>query len=55
MQNPKWLSAMKNKLMLNGLVGEPEDIAYCVLYLTSDESRWVTGADFAVDGGTTAW
>ena len=35
-------------------LGEPEDIAYCALYLASDESRWVTGANFSVDGGVMA-
>ncbi|TAL98729.1 MAG: SDR family oxidoreductase [Paraburkholderia sp.] len=53
--NPEWFEPMKRKLMLNGQVGTPEDIAYCALYLASDESKWVTGADFAIDGGTTAW
>ena len=53
--DPRWFEPMKRKLMLNGRVGEPEDVAHCALYLASDESTWVTGADFAVDGGTTAW
>lgn len=35
-------------------LGEPEDIAYAVLYLASDESRFVTAAEFKVDGGITA-
>jgi len=33
---------------------EPIDVAYCALFLASDESRFVTGADFAVDAGSTA-
>ncbi len=37
-----------------GRLGTPEDIAYCALYLASDESSWVTGAVFPVDGGFTA-
>jgi len=37
-----------------GFIGEPIDIAYMDLYLASDESRWVTGADFMIDGGYTA-
>lgn len=32
-------------------LGTPEDIAYCALYLASDESTFVTGATFVVDGG----
>jgi NAD(P)-dependent dehydrogenase (short-subunit alcohol dehydrogenase family) len=34
-------------------VGEPADIAYAALYLTSDESAYVTGSALAVDGGRT--
>ena len=32
-------------------LGTPEDIANCALYLASDESSFVTGAEFVVDGG----
>ncbi len=34
-----------------GRIGQPEDIADYVLFLASDESRWVTGTVHAVDGG----
>lgn len=37
-----------------GKVGEPDDIAYAVLYLASDESKLVTGAELKVDGGISA-
>lgn len=37
-----------------GRVGDPEDIANIILYLASDESNYVTGAEFTVDGGMTA-
>jgi NAD(P)-dependent dehydrogenase (short-subunit alcohol dehydrogenase family) len=36
-------------------LGRPEDIGYCAVYLASDESSWVTGADIKVDGGATAF
>ncbi|HSW03782.1 SDR family oxidoreductase [Aquabacterium sp.] len=34
--------------------GQPEDVANMVLFLASDESRFVTGAEFVVDNGATA-
>lgn len=34
-----------------GRLGKPEDIAFMVLYLASDESTFVTGAEMVVDGG----
>ena len=34
--------------------GQPEDIAYGVIYLASDESSFVTGSELVIDGGTTA-
>lgn len=35
-------------------LGEPEDVGYCVIYLASDESRYVTASEFKIDGGITA-
>ncbi|HZZ80364.1 MAG TPA: SDR family oxidoreductase [Gemmataceae bacterium] len=37
-----------------GKIGEPDDIAYAILYLASDESKFVTGAELKVDGGISA-
>ena len=37
-----------------GHAGEPEDIAYGILYLASDESKFVTGSELVIDGGYTA-
>lgn len=37
-----------------GKMGEPLDIANCILFLASDEARYITGAEFVVDGGMTA-
>ena len=41
------------KLHPAGRIGEPEDIAWGVVYLASDESRWVTGSSLMIDGGYT--
>lgn len=37
-----------------GHVGEPDDVGYAILYLASDESKFVTGSELVVDGGYTA-
>jgi len=37
-----------------GEFGAPEDIAYGILYLISDESRFVTGTELVIDGGMNA-
>lgn len=37
-----------------GHVGDAEDIAYGILYLASDESKFVTGSELVIDGGYTA-
>lgn len=34
--------------------GTGDDIAYLAAYLASDESSWVTGQNFCIDGGVTA-
>jgi NAD(P)-dependent dehydrogenase (short-subunit alcohol dehydrogenase family) len=35
------------------LVGQPEDIANGVLFLASEESRFMTGSELVIDGGYT--
>ena len=37
-----------------GHMGEPDDIAWGVVYLASDESKFVTGTELVIDGGYTA-
>ena len=49
--NPR--AARKARVALHAIprFGATEDVAECAVYLASDESRWVTGAAFPVDGG----
>lgn len=37
-----------------GHMGEPDDVAWAVVWLASDEAKFVTGTEIAVDGGYTA-
>jgi len=46
-----YLDMMKEKHPLR--LGEPVDVANCVLFLASEEARFVTGASLVVDGGYT--
>ena len=51
--DPDAYAEMVSRIPL-GRFGEPEEIANGVLYLASDESRWVTGSELVLDGGWTA-
>jgi NAD(P)-dependent dehydrogenase (short-subunit alcohol dehydrogenase family) len=51
---PGFKETVMEKLMIKRL-GQPEDIGWCATFLASDESSWVTAADFRIDGGSTAW
>ena len=42
---------MRNYLL--GRYGEPEEIAWSIIYLLSDASKWVTGTNMIIDGGLT--
>jgi len=37
-----------------GHIGEPDDIAYGIVYLASDEAKFITGSELVIDGGYTA-
>lgn len=47
------LDEMSERLVPLGVKGAPEDVAEGVLWLASDESRYVTGAELVIDGGFT--
>ncbi len=42
----------KHPELPSGRLGDPEDLGKAVVYLVSDDSEWVTGAQLAVDGGS---
>ena len=54
LEDPAFWKVMGQKIMLER-PGQPDDIANCAVFLASDESSWITGADIRVDGGMTAW
>jgi NAD(P)-dependent dehydrogenase (short-subunit alcohol dehydrogenase family) len=49
-----WMAERRTLIQPLPVEGQPRDIAYCAVYLASDEARFVTGANFVIDGGATA-
>lgn len=56
--NREWLAALRARGGYEALVkthplglGEPDDVACAVMFLASDEARWITGVALPVDGG----
>lgn len=47
---PEYIRAQEQSIPM-GRLGEPEDVAYAMLFLASDESRYITGQTIVVDGG----
>lgn len=52
--DPEEARRVREALHAMGRFGQPEDIAGLVVFLSSDESKWITGAALPVDGGYTA-
>lgn len=49
--NPETIVQQTANNTLMKRLGKPEDIASLALFLVSDESSWITGASFTIDGG----
>jgi NAD(P)-dependent dehydrogenase (short-subunit alcohol dehydrogenase family) len=52
-RDPSTYQLMVSRIPM-GRYGEPDEVAYGVLYLASDEASWVTGSELVIDGGWTA-
>lgn len=54
LKDPAFVENVLAKGMIKRL-GQPIDAAWLAVFLASDESTWITGSDFNLDGGATAW
>jgi NAD(P)-dependent dehydrogenase (short-subunit alcohol dehydrogenase family) len=52
--DPAFEAEVLRKKMIKRL-GRPQDVGHLATFLASEEASWITGADFALDGGATAW
>jgi NAD(P)-dependent dehydrogenase (short-subunit alcohol dehydrogenase family) len=52
---PNFNAAEFGKAIPAGFIGQPIDIAKAVLFLASDDARYIVGQSLIVDGGTTSW
>ena len=52
-QNERYFDWIQERIPV-GRVGNADDIAYGIVFLASDESSFITGAELVIDGGTTA-
>jgi NAD(P)-dependent dehydrogenase (short-subunit alcohol dehydrogenase family) len=56
-QSPEGVESFRRQLDSKhpiGHVGEPDDIAYGIIYLASEEAKFLTGSELVIDGGYTA-
>lgn len=51
---PEAYQEMWAQMLPIGHQGDPDDVAWGVVYLASDEARYVTGSELVIDGGYTA-
>lgn len=51
---PEEIRAKMARQVPMGRIGKPEEVAHAVLYLASDESAFMTGAEMVLDGGISA-
>ena len=47
-------AAITDKTLLKRF-GRPEEVVELAAFLASDRATYITGADFTVDGGSSAW